>query len=65
MYIRDPILGDVEISDEVKEIVDHPLFQRLRNISQLGLTHLIYPTARHTRFDHSIGVYHITEARHR
>ncbi len=58
-HIRDPIHGDINISP-VQEIVDHPLFQRLRRISQLSLAWMVYPSAHHTRFEHSIGVYYIS-----
>ena len=40
-------------------IVDHPLFQRLSRIKQLGLTYLVYPGAHHTRFHHAIGAAHL------
>lgn len=59
-YIRDPLHGEIHIPDEVRDIVDHPLFQRLRNVSQLALVRYVYPSAGHTRFEHSLGVYYIT-----
>jgi len=58
-YVRDPLYGEIPLSPGLKEIVDHPLFQRLRNISQLALVKYVYPTANHTRFEHSLGVYYI------
>ncbi len=58
--IRDPVLGWIWLTeDEVKLIDECPFIQRLRYIHQLGLAHLVYPTARHTRFDHSLGVVHL------
>lgn len=54
--IRDTIHGFIHLSDKEVAIVDHPIFQRLRNIKQLALTHYIYPGATHTRFEHSLGV---------
>lgn len=45
--------------DSVYEIIEHPYFQRLRRISQLGLTYLVYPGAVHTRFSHAIGAMHL------
>lgn len=48
---------DVPLTSRVAEIIDHPSFQRLRRVRQLGPTHLVYPGAVHTRFEHSIGVY--------
>ena len=42
-------------------IVDHPYFQRLGRIKQLGLTYLVYPGAHHTRFHHAIGAAHLME----
>lgn len=41
------------------EIVQHPYFQRLRRIKQLGLTNLVYPGANHTRFQHTLGAVHL------
>ena len=62
--INDPVHGFINIpSDTVFDLIEHPYFQRLRRIKQLGLTHLVYPGALHTRFHHSIGSMHlITEA---
>ncbi|MBN1620280.1 HD domain-containing protein [candidate division WOR-3 bacterium] len=56
--IRDAVWGDIEINALEKEIIDTPSFQRLRKIRQLGCAHLVYPTALHTRFDHSLGTLH-------
>ena len=52
---RDVIWDDIEIHDKEIKIVDSEPFQRLRGIKQLGLAYLVYPCARHTRFDHSLG----------
>lgn len=57
--IRDPIHGFIELDDWERQIVDHPYFQRLRRIRQLGLTDMLYPGAVHTRFEHSLGVMHV------
>lgn len=60
--ISDPIYGLIDIdADIVKEVVDHPYFQRLRNIKQLALTYLVYPGAEHTRFQHALGCYHLAK----
>lgn len=48
---------DVPLTSRVAEVIDHPMFQRLRRVRQLGPTHLVYPGAVHTRFEHSIGAY--------
>jgi hypothetical protein len=57
MYeIRDPIYGFIRINDWEKEVIDHPIFQRLRRIKQMGLTEMVYPSATHSRFEHSLGV---------
>jgi HD superfamily phosphohydrolase len=58
--IRDNIHGDIEISPLANKIISNALFQRLRYIAQNGLMYLVYPGARHSRFEHSIGVYHIS-----
>jgi HD superfamily phosphohydrolase len=54
--IADPIHGDVELSEQEFKIVNTGSFQRLRYLKQLGMGHLTYPNATHTRFAHSIGV---------
>ena len=54
--IHDPVWGTCLFYQWELEILDSPLLQRLRNISQLGLTMLTYPTAHHTRFEHTLGV---------
>lgn len=53
--IHDPIWGSVVFYPWEVRIIDSPLFQRLRNVSQVGLAESTYPAARHTRFDHSLG----------
>ncbi len=54
--IHDPVWGTCLFYQWELEILDSPLLQRLRNISQLGLTMLTYPTAHHSRFEHTLGV---------
>lgn len=58
--INDPVYGFITISDElILDIIDHPYFQRLRRIRQLGLSEYVYPGANHTRFHHAIGAMHL------
>lgn len=57
--IRDPIYGFIKPSDKELKIINTYLLQRLRRIKQLAMAYLVYPGANHTRFDHSLGVYHI------
>jgi HD superfamily phosphohydrolase len=57
--LRDAIWGDVSLGPRELALIDTPAFQRLRRVRQLGLTDLVFPGARHTRFEHSIGVYHV------
>jgi len=61
IQIRDPIHNFISLNEEQTRIVDTPIFQRLRNIKQLALASLIYPGALHTRFDHSLGVFHVAK----
>ena len=62
--INDPVFGFIKIPRGLLDgIVEHPLFQRLNRINQLGLASVVYPGARHTRFQHSLGSFHLmTEA---
>ncbi len=58
--VRDPLWNTIRLDATATRIVDTAEFQRLRYIRQLGLAHLVYPGATHTRFDHALGVYHLT-----
>ncbi|MEZ4841666.1 MAG: phosphohydrolase, partial [Flavobacteriaceae bacterium] len=54
--LNDPIYGFINIPSElVFDIIEHPFFQRLRRISQMGLSHFVYQGAHHTRFEHALG----------
>jgi uncharacterized protein len=58
--INDPLYGFITIPDELTfSLIEHPWFQRLRRISQLGLTSMVYPGALHTRFHHALGAMHL------
>jgi HD superfamily phosphohydrolase len=58
--INDPVYGFIKIPYAVIfDLIEHPLFQRLRRIKQLGLTHFVYPGANHTRFQHAVGAMHL------
>jgi len=57
-FIQDSLHGYIELSDEESSLIDRPEVQRLRRIKQLGLSSLVYPSATHTRFQHSLGVMH-------
>lgn len=58
--LNDPVYGFISLRhDIVHDLIDHPWFQRLRRISQLGLSHLVYPGAVHNRFHHAIGAMHL------
>ena len=58
--INDPVYGFIKIPyDVLFDLIEHPLFQRLRRIKQLGLTHFVYPGANHTRFQHAVGAMHL------
>lgn len=60
MEIRDPVHGSIPINDSEIEILEHPFFQRLRNIKQLGFSEYVFPGATHTRYLHSIGVMNVS-----
>ncbi len=58
--INDPVYGFIRFpEEELLKVIDHPLFQRLRNIKQMGMAQLVYPGAVHTRFAHSLGASHL------
>ncbi|PLX09594.1 MAG: phosphohydrolase [Marinilabiliales bacterium] len=59
--VNDPVYGLLKIpAGIIHELIDHPYFQRLRRIKQLGLTYLVYPGAVHSRFQHAIGAMYLT-----
>jgi HD superfamily phosphohydrolase len=58
--INDPVYGFIKVSFEsLYNLIEHPYFQRLRRIKQLGLTNFVYPGATHTRFQHALGSLHL------
>ena len=58
--INDPVFGFIKIPQGLLlNIVQHPLMQRLTRIKQLGMANVVYPAAQHTRFQHSIGAFHL------
>ena len=58
--INDPVFGFIKIPKGLLlEIIKHPLMQRLTRIKQLGMASVVYPGAQHTRFQHSIGAFHL------
>jgi hypothetical protein len=60
--INDPVFGFINIPGGLLlNIVKHPWMQRLGRINQLGMAHVVYPGARHTRFQHSLGAFHLTQ----
>lgn len=58
-FIRIPVWGHIPLSEPLKKILAHPTFLRLKGIRQLSFAQQVYPGATHTRFEHSIGVYHL------
>ncbi len=59
---NDPVYGFIRVPDKLHfEVIEHPYFQRLRRIKQMGLTYLVYPGAHHGRFQHSIGAMHLMQ----
>jgi HD superfamily phosphohydrolase len=60
--INDPVYGFINIPNEfIFDLIEHPYFQRLRNIYQLGLTYFVYPGATHSRFQHSLGAMYLMQ----
>jgi HD superfamily phosphohydrolase len=60
--INDPVYGFISIpGDFIFDLIEHPWFQRLRNIKQLGLTSFVYPGANHSRFQHCLGALHLMD----
>ena len=57
--IRDPVHDFIRLNSKEAKVIDSPIFQRLRGIRQLAFAHLVYPGAHHTRFEHSLGVFHL------
>jgi len=64
--INDPVYGFISLpKDIIFDLIEHPFYQRLRRIKQLGMSHLVYPGALHTRFHHALGATHLmTKAIH-
>ena len=59
--IKDSVHDHIEITGVAEQLLDTPTVQRLRHIRQLGTVQLVYPSANHTRFEHSLGVYHLAD----
>jgi len=57
--IKDSVHDHIEVEGVARDLLDTPPVQRLRRIKQLGTASLVYPSANHTRFEHSVGVYHL------
>ena len=60
--VNDPVYGFININSEIIfDLIEHPFFQRLRRIKQLGLTNLVYPGAMHSRFQHALGAMYLMD----
>ncbi|HET8810856.1 MAG TPA: HD domain-containing protein [Flavobacteriaceae bacterium] len=60
--LNDPIYGFITVPNKrIFDLIEHPYFQRLRRISQMGLSYLVYPGAHHTRFHHALGCMHLMQ----
>ncbi len=58
-FIRDPLWNNIRIDGPFLRLADTPVVQRLRYVRQLGLAHLVYPGATHSRFEHALGAFHL------
>lgn len=59
LYVRDPLWGSIAVDPVAARLLDTAPVQRLRYVRQLGLAHLVYPGAAHSRFEHALGAYHL------
>ncbi len=59
--VQDNVHGLIRLTQEEMDVIDHPIFQRLRRIHALGLLYYVWPSATHTRFEHSLGVCHMSQ----
>jgi HD superfamily phosphohydrolase len=59
--LRDPLWNNIRVEGPYLALLDAPAFQRLRYVRQLGLAHLVYPGATHSRFEHALGAYHLAQ----
>jgi HD superfamily phosphohydrolase len=59
--IRDPLWNNIRVDAVARQLIDTPALQRLRYVRQLGLAHLVYPGATHSRFEHALGAYHLAK----
>jgi hypothetical protein len=59
LFIRDPLWNNIRVDPVAQRLLDTSVVQRLRYVRQLGLAHLVYPGATHTRFEHALGAYHL------
>src|SRR3990170_619836 len=58
-FIRDPLWNNIRVDPVAQKLLDTAVVQRLRYVRQLGLAHLVYPGATHSRFEHALGAYHL------
>lgn len=59
--IKDPLYGHIDIGEVARDLLDTAPVQRLRHVKQTGVSNLVFPSANHTRFEHSLGVYYLAD----
>jgi hypothetical protein len=59
--LRDPLWNNIRVDGPYLRLLDSAAFQRLRYVRQLGLAHLVYPGATHSRFEHALGAFHLAQ----